>query len=122
MDQAGSGAYSDDPDGVPDTGDEIDIADGADGIVDTKDFSAMLIAFGAPPVDCETSPRPAGDGHPCDSAEDCFGDGDVDLDDFSKLLVQFGNDNGDCGDPGSGPGRGQGHPRATQDHLPPKTT
>jgi hypothetical protein len=107
MDQSGSGAYSngDGPDGLPDTGDEINIPDRADGSVDLSDFSAMLVSFGAA-VDPETDPRPVGDGAPCpdpdnsDGTFDCSGDCAVDLADFSALLVDFGKSGASCGDLG----------------------
>jgi len=107
MDQAGSGAYSngDGPDGLPDSGDEINIPDGRDGSVDLDDFSAMLVNFGSS-VDPETESRPQGDGAPCpdpdnsDGTFDCSGDCGVDLSDFSALLVDFGKSGASCGDPG----------------------
>ena len=107
MDQSGSGAYSngDGPDGLPDSGDEINIPDLSDGRVDLSDFSAMLVSFGTS-VDPETESRPQGDGAPCpdpdnsDGTFDCYGDCAVDLADFSALLVDFGKSGADCGDPG----------------------
>jgi hypothetical protein len=106
MDQAGSGAYSDDgADGLPGTEDDIDIPDRADGRVDLADFSGMLVSFGSS-VDPETDPRPLGDGAPCpdpdnsDGTFDCSGDCAVDLADFSALLVDFGKSGASCGDIG----------------------
>jgi len=107
MDQAGSGAYSngDGPDGVPESGDEINIPDRGNGSVGLEDFSGMLVSFGTS-VDPETAPRPVGDGAPCpdpddsDGTYDCSGDCAVDLSDFSALLVDFGKSGADCGDMG----------------------
>jgi len=106
MDQAGTGEYSEDPDGVPESGDEIFIADIGDGSVDVQDFSALLVSFGSTSDPDAGEARPKMDGAPCDDPDDsdgtfdCYGDCEVNVSDFSALLVQFGNSGSDCGDLG----------------------